>query len=281
MQHRLFNLWLKAIVLSTLSLLQTIQVQASNEFDARYLQSINTAETFAMSPKASKQNYYIYVKLPQNLDKDKTYPTVYLLDGGAIFPMLTPIYWQLRFLEDLPDLILVGISYGSNDWRNGNNRGHDFTIPSKQSEHWGGALEFGDFLREELFPHIESNYPANPGRRILFGNSLAGQFGLYAATWQADLFYGIIANNPAIHDVAEQFLVKSIQKADAIPLKLFVALAENDADRFKVPMQKWLAHWQVKTPPQWQLKVQDMPGHNHFSSIPTTFRAGLKWILNN
>ena len=37
-----------------------------------------------------------------------------------------------------------------------------------------------------------------------------------------DLFYGIIANNPAIHEVTEQFLVKSVTKSGAQKLKLYV-----------------------------------------------------------
>ena len=253
--------------------------KTNDEFDARYLHGIYDAKTFSISPKESEQNYYIYVKLPQNMEANKKYPTVYLLDGGASFPLLAPYYdWQ-HFTEELPGIILVGISYGSKNWRKGNNRSHDYTVPSKAREHWGGAKKFSQFLRDELFAVIEGKYPSDPKKRILFGNSLAAQFGLYNATFQVDLFYGIIANNPAIHEVTDQFLVESIATSRDNPLKLYVALAENDADRFKVHMHKWQAHWIPAPPPQWQLKIQPMPGHNHFSSMPETFRQGLKWIL--
>lgn len=248
-------------------------------FDAAYLQSINNATTISMQAKGSEQKYHLYVRLPDNLEEGKRYPTVYLLDGGLTFPMLSPYYFLLSFLDELPDVILVGISYGSDDWRKGNNRSHDFTLPAAGRDHWGGAPAFSQFLQSQLIPRIEQDFPADPDKRILFGSSLGGQFGLYTATFNPGVFYAILANNPAIHENTHKYLdVSQLQKSE-FNTRLYIGQAEFDGERFKKPMARWLTRWQKTPQAGWDLKVQPMANHNHVSSIPDTFRLGLKWVL--
>ena len=87
------------------------------------------------------KSYHLVVRAPQTTEKTKneTYPVVYLLDAGITFPMLASYYHLLNLLGELPDVIIVGISYGTDDWRKGNNRSVDFTASSKERDHWGGA----------------------------------------------------------------------------------------------------------------------------------------------
>lgn len=54
-------------------------------------------------------------------------------------------------------------------------RGRDFTTPTSEREHWGGAARFQDFLRGSLLPMIETTYRSNPARRVVFGQSLDRQ----------------------------------------------------------------------------------------------------------
>ena len=262
-----------------LLLSQSLHATEKYAFNAGHLQSINTAKTFTLKAENIEQNYHIYVQLPDSIKEGKKFPTVYLLDGGGTFPMLAPYYKLLKFLNDVPEVIIVGISYGTDDWRKGNARGRDFTLPAKSREHWGGAPDFSHFLKNQLFHKIETEFPSDPSKRVLFGNSLGGQFGLYNATFNPGLFYGIISNNPALHRNVESFLdVKALEHSKA-STRLFVADAEFDGERFKKPRARWIERWEKKPLAGWQLKIQPMPGHNHFSSIPDSFRMGLKWIL--
>ncbi len=222
-------------------------------------------------------DYHIYVHVPRETEenKNKKFPTVYLLDGGNTFPMFVPYAKYLSWTEDMSEVVMVGISYGTDDWRQGNMRSRDFTLPAKDRDHYGGAEKFHQFLSTELIPLIEKKYPADPEQRILFGHSLGGQFALYSAMFQPQTFSGLIASNPAIHRNTELFLA-TVEPNQHQP-KLFIMQADQDNEEYRLPRQKWLAYWQDK-PHHWQQQVMTIKGHNHMSSVVAAFRQGMKWL---
>jgi len=253
---------------------------AQSEFDA--LQSLAGTNHFVVDSKPLNHVYHIYVKLPVEYDTTKKYPTVYLLDGGATYPMLAAYYRYLNFAEEVPEIIIVGISYGTDDWQKGNMRSRDFTAPSAELEYWGGAEDFITFFNDELFPLIENNYSADQSKRILFGQSLGGQFVLYAAQSSPDMFWGYIASNPALHRNLELFLDLYPPMKNNIEVSyLFVSSASEDEKQFREPAIKWINHWNKKTELPWILKTETLVGHSHFSAVTESFRQGLKWIFSN
>jgi predicted alpha/beta superfamily hydrolase len=243
------------------------------------LTSLNNSQYHLFHSKSINHDYHIYVKPPENYEAepDKKYPTVYLLDGGITFPLLAGYYRYLYLAEELPELMIVGISYGTDDYRLGNRRSTDFTAPAEDRDHYGGAERFSNMLASELFPLIEKNYRSDPNKRILFGQSIAGQFVLYEAMHGSNNFWGHIASNPAIHRNLDYFL--SLENRATKNTKLFVSTAEDDEDRFKKPLKKWYKKW--RNYKEWQLKLSKLKAHNHFSAAPIAFRNGLKWLFNN
>jgi predicted alpha/beta superfamily hydrolase len=177
-------------------------------------------------------------------------------------------------------MILVAISYGTSDSENGNERGHDYTAPSDELEHYGGAHDFQIFLDDELIPFVEASYRSRIDRRILFGQSLGGQFVLYTAQTRPTLFWGHIASNPALHRNLELFLTMT---PDIPPVGsrsyLFVGGGSHDDPRFREPRSKWIEHWMAEEPKPWHLKVETLDNHTHFSAPPAAFRRGLKWLF--
>lgn len=227
------------------------------------------------------QTYHIYVRLPEEYEQAQEYPAVYLLDGGTTFPMLGAYYHYLRYAEEIPPMIVVGISYGTDDWQNGNNRGRDFTARAPDREHWGGAARFVSFFRNTLFPLIEKNYAADSTRRIIFGQSLGGQFVLFAAHTETNLFWGHIASNPALHRNLDFFLETRPESAlKSSSVRLLVASASEDDPRFREPALKWMQFWREQSDIPWELKVLTLQEQNHFSAAPEAFRQGLRWIFN-
>ena len=69
-----------------------------------------------------------------------------------------------------------------------------------------GIGDISYHLFEELIPLIESAYPSDDQQRIIFGQSLGGQFVLYTALTDPALFHGHIASNPALHRNLDFFL---------------------------------------------------------------------------
>jgi predicted alpha/beta superfamily hydrolase len=267
-------------LLITLVLPSQVIAQTAN-LDTNLLQSLGDVKYHELKSTRLKRAFHIFVDLPEDYrDSVRNYPTIYLLDGGNTFPLLAAHHHYLRFGNEAPAAILVGISYGADTFEEGNWRSTDYTAPSEQREFWGGAAVFQSLLEDELLPMIETAYRSDPARRIIFGHSLAGQFVLFNALSKPGLFYGHIASNPALHRNLPFFLGWHGEKEFTPPLsRVFVSSGEFDDPRFREPMLKWFKYWQAVTPAPWALETRTLAGQTHLSAVPEAFRQGLEWIF--
>lgn len=262
-----------------LCLMALVSANACGSDQGIQAHGLNEPGYHLMESNVLERPFHLHIRLPADYrGSDQQYPVAYLLDGGFTFPMLAGYMSYLVMGGDAPEMILVGISYGNSDWQKGNLRSTDFTAPAMGHDHYGGAGPFLDFFREELIPFVEQAYSADPSKRVLFGQSLGGQFVLFAAQNEPNLFHGYIASNPALHRNLEYFLKMSpaVRSGDA---RVFVSSGTEDEPRFRLPAQKWIRHWTAKPGLPWALKTMDIEGQNHFSAAPEAFRQGLRWIF--
>ena len=262
------------------TLLVLISMSAHGQGVLESLQSINQSNYHELQSAALGRPLHIVVKPPASYSKKKhkKYPVIYLLDGGMTLPMLAGYYNYLRSQDVLPESIIVAISYASNTFEGGNYRSTDYTAPSEERAYYGGASVFQAVIEQELLPLIESTYRADPKMRIIFGQSIGGQFVLYTALTRPDLFWGHIASNPALHRNLEFFLQRHSDQASS-DSRLFVASASNDERRFRRPALAWIDHWTQKANLPWELKAITIEGYGHFSLVTESFRQGLVWVF--
>lgn len=229
---------------------------------------------------ATGHRYHIFTRVPESYDDnpDRHYPVVYILDGGAMFPKLAGFYHYLRLGQEVPEMFLVGISYGSDRFAEGNYRASDFTAPAADRDHWGDAPKFQAFLAAELMPALEGRYRMRADRRVLFGQSLAGQFVLYSALDTPAMFWGRIASNPALHRNLDFFIAHPLRD-EGERGSLFVAMGEFDAAMFREPAQAWLKSVAANAQLPWRLQSVTLAGESHFSAAPAAFRQGIKWLF--
>lgn len=251
--------------------------------DISLLQGLGDTRYHRLEPEELDRTYHIFVRFPQSYatSGETEYPTIYLLDGGITYPLLAGYYRYLTLGAEIPEAILVGISYGTDDREQGNHRGTDFTAASTERPHYGGAARFQKVLSDELIPMIEMLYRSKPDRRVIFGQSLGGQFVLYTALTRPNLFWGHIASNPAIHRNLPFFLEKRAEpKAVSDRPRLFVSSGSSDDPRFREPTLRWLEHWTKESALPWALEAVTLEGFGHFSAAPVAFRQGMRWLFS-
>jgi len=251
--------------------------------DTEYLQGLGDTRYFEIESDRVGRSFHIFVMLPDGykLSADKTYPTIYVLDGGALFPLLSSYSRYLKFGEEIPEVIIVGISYGSASFANGNRRSTDYTAKSEERDYWGGAGHFQSFLEQELMPHVEKTFRSRSDRRVIFGHSIGGQFVLYTALTKPTLFWGHMASNPALHRNLPFFLQNHAEVMPQSPgSKLFVGDGTLNDSQYRTPSQQWIEHWSARDNKPWMLKTMDLEGHSHMSAPPAAFRAGLRWLFD-
>lgn len=173
--------------------------------NVQFLQQIGALDS--IYSKTLKEYRKIYVQLPATYDPNKTekYPVVYILDGEVLLPTVNNVqdFYSGGFT---PDMVLVGIS-------NDINRVRDLTtskitemygMPYKQEN--GEAVNFCNFLENELIPFVENKYPVT-SFRTLIGHSYGGLFTLYSLVNHPELFSNYIAIDPSL-DWDSQKLLK-------------------------------------------------------------------------
>jgi len=268
------------ILLIVMLLLSSLDSRAES-LESDLLQSLGEVDYHKLDSTLLGRPFHIFIDLPEDYQSSgQNYPTVYLLDGGNTFPLMAAYHHYLRFGGESPAVILVGISYGADTFKEGNWRSTDFTAPSEERDFWGGASVFQSVLEDELLPLVENGYRSDRKKRILFGHSLGGQFVLFNALTKPELFFGHIASNPALHRNLPFFLSwhggKEITKP---PSRVFVSSGEFDDPRFREPAMEWITHWQKVSPQPWVLETRTLAGQTHLSAPPEAFRQGLGWLF--
>lgn len=242
-----------------------------------HLPTVAGTEYFRHRSAQLGRDFHIHVRLPDDAPANERLPVIYLLDGDQTFPLLASYAWYMMFTEEMGPVILVGISYGTNDPAV-NMRDTDFTAPAESNARYGGADRFLLVLEHELLPLVERRYPVDPARRVLVGQSLGGQFALHAALHRPGLFDFAVAVNPALH----RNLPYYIAALDKVPQggarqRLYVSSSEFDDERFRIPALTWITNARDREGLKWCLKTENLSGETHLSSLPRAFRNAMRW----
>jgi predicted alpha/beta superfamily hydrolase len=264
------------------ALLLTIS-SPSSALDTRFLQGIGDTHYLRLKSETIGRDFHLFIMLPDGYEQhpEQRFPTVYVLDGGALFPLLASYYRYLNFGQEIPDAITVGISYGSDSYEGGNYRSTDYTAATDEREYWGGAGDFQKFLRDELIPYVERSYRSRADRRIIFGQSIGGQFVLYTALTEPGLFWGHIASNPALHRNLPFFLQAHwTGDLKGKSSRLFVASGSDDDPEYRLPALAWIEHWSDNDGAPWHLETMILDGHSHMSAPPASYRQGMRWLFS-
>ena len=234
---------------------------------------------FPINSRETDHGYHVYVRLPEGYAEDpaRRYPVVYLLDGDSLFPILGASHIFLTIDDELPEAIIVGISYGS--FAKPINRRHiDFMPPAPGVDPKDARVaDFHRFLERELLPTVERRYRIDPARRVLFGQSRAGALILYSAFVRPDLFWARIASNPSWSPGREIFYGAPARSARA-DLNLFIVLGTREHPERLSAAADWLGYWARRSAP-WKISRIDIPGGTHSADAANAYRAALRRLF--
>ncbi len=191
-----------------------------------------------------QDTFKLYIKLPDEyFDSSKSYPLLVLLDGDILFPIASGVLRYLQLGNHIPEMIIVGIGYGTLDWRKGNQRSRDYTAHSTEGRTFeGGAEKYLTFMKNELLPMIESKYRVDQSNKAFFGHSLGGQMVLNTYLHHPNLFTKFISSSPAIFRwmnyyrnlIADQ--TNAIQMSDS---RIFISVGEKELkQQYHIPINE-------------------------------------------
>lgn len=225
--------------------------------------------------------FYIYIRVPKNYSlSNNTYPVLYLLDGDISFNMATSIIRYMQYGSYLPDLIIVGIGYGtmmSDEEKNFRER--DYSISHiDQLPISGKGENFLKFIKNELIPFVEKEYRVNSDK-TLSGFSLGGLFTIYTLLNEPELFKSYIAGSPYLFKdinllIKMQGIINFQEKK-----KLFISLGEQETiEEYFSPVGKLMERLNNKS--NIQTKFEIFKNGTHFTTPSEALVYGLKFIFN-
>lgn len=264
------------LLIAVLLCLPLICVQASDELDRLF--GMGPVDTFTLESEVLDRDFYIYIRKPLRYEEvDCDWPVVYLLDGGILFPMLSPYQLMMEIDGLAPPVVMVGISYGGLGYSNGNFRGTDFTAPAEDPDFFGGAEDYQQFLADELIPRVKAEYRIDQVDSLILGQSLGGQFTLLTALTRPELFGRYLSINPALHQNLEYFQGIDPQPRSR-PTPLLITRSTEEELRLSGPLQQWLTAWRSGDSDSFlDLELRWLAGEHHASSAPAAYRAALQW----
>ncbi|MFZ6819681.1 alpha/beta hydrolase [Undibacterium sp. Ji22W] len=182
------------IILLTISLTITSAATAQVTVKPLFI-----GESIELASKTMQEIRRINVYLPDGYQQDqsKTYPVIYMPDGGIAedFLHIAGLMQVSIANGTMRPFILVGIE---NTVRRRDLTGpSDSELDKKAIPNLGGADLYRHFLTKELIPEIEQRYRTT-NERALVGESLAGLFTIETLFHMPEMFQTYIAIDPSL-----------------------------------------------------------------------------------
>jgi len=231
---------------------------------------------------ANGQEYVLQISLPAGYTTStKKYPVVYLMDSQWDFPLLTALYGQQYFDGFIPEVIIVGITWGGEHSNPDSLRARDYTpTTEKRLPQSGGADKFLSVIKNEIFPLVEKEYRVDANDKTLIGCSLGGLFTMYTLFTHPDMFNRYVAASPAFtwdNNVLYKYEQQYNANASNPPAKLFMCVGgvETSVPEFE-KLTSFLNNRHYSNL-QIESKVLENTGHSGTKGIG--YEKGLQFIF--
>ena len=232
--------------------------------------AITIGQSFDIDSTVFSGKRTLNVRLPNNYadNPDKTYPVVYLIDGGVDqdFPHIAGIAQHADISWTFEPFILVGIETVD--------RRAEISPPAKDSRYdaitkvRGGADSFRRFIADEVIPWTQNNYRTS-NERIVLGESLAALFIVETLLREADMFTTYIAVSPSLYWDDALLVTESgklLKGFDDTPRRLYLTMAD-EGDNMQLGMDTFISRLQTSAPASLQWSYTDRRNSEHHGSI--------------
>jgi predicted alpha/beta superfamily hydrolase len=252
---------------------------------------------FDLQSKANGAEYTIEVVLPAGAETgDAKYPAIYCTDWFVLAEYLESLPKLMNMGRLTEPFIFVGISQpgDGHDWATARTR--DFTPARPTDDHTkqhtytsaidqaGGALQFINFLKVELVPRIESDYPVDPSRRGFLGYSLGGLLGVQLLMSDPGFFDHYLLGSPSMW-FNQYGLAFSLDDVPAERLaaieRLYLSVGEEESSEmlqgYGILRDALLANGFDGA----RAKMEIIDDAGHVGAMPISLYNGLRFLFSN
>jgi predicted alpha/beta superfamily hydrolase len=231
--------------------------------------------TDTISSKKLNEDREITIGLPPSYEKNpnQKYPVFVLLDGDFLFDAFQGAMSYGNYWDDLPEIIIVGISQNKN-----NERETDCAVDQENGLPTEKGEAFFEFIGLELLPYIEKKYRTAPFKIIAGLDTTAGFLNCYLYK-DVPLFDAYISMSPELPTGMEEQLPDRLA---AIQKPIFYYHSTGDGDMKKM-RNRILALDEVAkkiNKPTLNYRFDDFKGASHYSLVLNSIPSALYQIFS-
>jgi predicted alpha/beta superfamily hydrolase len=237
-----------------------------------------------ISSKILNEDRRIYIHVPTDSSRNKTYPVMYLLDGENHFHLLSAYTDYLSHWGVIPPIIVVGIINVD--------RRKDLT-PSKSIMNYEGQIDttyaqsggnelFFQFLQKELIPYIEKNFKTSPFK-IFAGHSFGGNTTINCMLNHPAMFDAYMAVSPSLW-WDNHFLLKQADKkliTSSVLKKILFFSDGDEGGKFHADVLNFDSMITRKKLGGFRFKYKPYPEENHMTEPVAAYYDALRFVFKN
>jgi predicted alpha/beta superfamily hydrolase len=202
-------------------------------------------------------------------------PAIYALDAG--YGIAGPMAQMMAGVGGMSPTYVVSVGYAQGQV---NSRRTDFLyrrVINGGATFGGGGARFQAFLTEELRPFLESKYPLDPTKAVLFGHSFGGLFVGNVLAESPDAFNGYVIGSPSVW-IDPRVLMKLAGAAKTSRHRIFVAVGGQEDGKMRDGVSQLVATL-TAAPSSFKVESRVFPGESEISYYPLLIQAAFPWIV--
>jgi predicted alpha/beta superfamily hydrolase len=231
--------------------------------------------TDTISSQKLNEDRQIFIGLPPSYDKNpgQKYPILLLLDGDFLFDPFQGALSYAYYWDDIPEVIIVGISQNKNNERETDCMVDESTgLPSEKGE------SFYEFIGMELIPYIQKKYRTAPFK-IIAGLDTTAAFSNFYLYKDIPVFDAYISMSPELATGMEEQIPDRLAAIEK-PIFYYHSSANGDIKKMRKRIQTIDELVKKITKPTLNYKFDDFKGASHYSLVLNSIPSALYHIFS-
>ena len=209
---------MKKYTLNTLLFLLTINLLSSQNLDSLYVSRLNDT----IISKYLNEKRAIEIQLPRSyeIEVDKNYPLMIVLDGDYMFNIVSGSVDYLSYWGDIPENLVVGINQKDTRFQDSSVFDNITHTPISST------ASFYDFIVNELIPYFSKNYRVS-SFKVIVGQERTANFTNFFLLKNDPQIRGVISISPKISENMHRYLNENLSKTNS---KIVYTLSSSKRD---------------------------------------------------
>ena len=196
----------------------TINLLSSQNLDSLYVSRVNDT----IISKYLNEKRAIEIQLPRSyeIEVDKNYPLMIVLDGDYMFNIVSGSVDYLSYWGDIPENLVVGINQKDTRFQDSSVFDNITYTPISST------ASFYDFIVNELIPYFSKNYRVS-NFIVIVGQERTANFANFFLLKNDPQIRGVISISPKISENMNRYLNENLSKSNS---KIVYTLSSSKRD---------------------------------------------------